>query len=203
MTVNFAKQGKPALWFTYEVPARQFLSQFPELPMIYMPRQLKAYAMDWLEERIKESFLKYRTRIVIIDHLHYLFDIQRSKNPSIDIGAIIRKLKGIAVSQEMIVFLLCHTTKGKESGALSYENIRDSSMVSQESDTVLMVKRTPNDGENTARVRVEFHRRTGVLEKVVNLQKQRGLLYEADKTTEAVDSSPRPVSRRDDRADYR
>ena len=183
LTVNFAKQGQPALWFTYEVPVRQFLSQFSELPMIYMPAKLKAHALDWLEDRIIESFEKYHTRIVFIDHLHYLVDMARMKSPSLEIGTVIRRLKGIAVNNELLVFLLCHTTKGKHDGTLSYESIRDSSFVSQESDSVFMVKRTPEDGENTAKLRVEFHRRTGVLEKVVDLTKIGGMLHEAATVT--------------------
>ena len=120
LTVNFAKQNQPALWFTYEVPVRQFLSHFPELPMIYMPAKLKAHALDWLEDRILEGFEKYCTRIVFIDHLHFLFDLGRTKNPSLEIGTVVRRLKGIAVNNELIVFLLCHTTKGKQDGTLSY-----------------------------------------------------------------------------------
>lgn len=204
LTVNFSKQGKPALWFTYEVPARQFLSQFPELPVLYMPTKLKAHALDWLEERIMESFLKYRTRIVIIDHLHYLVDMAKMKTPSIEIGQVVRRLKGIAVNHELVIFLLCHTTKGKADGSLSYENIRDSSFVSQESDTVFMVQRKPDFGDNAARVRVEFHRRTGVMEKTVDLVKEGGLLYEADKPFEVAEvyDSPRPESRRNSYGNY-
>jgi RecA-family ATPase len=179
LTVNFAKQGQPGLWFTFEVPASQFLSQFPNLPILYMPAKLKPHALDWLEDRIVESFEKYHTRIIFIDHLHYLLDLARMKNPSIEIGAVVRRLKGIAVNREMVIFLLCHTIKGKQDGTLSYESIRDSSFVSQESDTVFMIKRTPEEGENTARLRVEFHRRTGVMEKVVDLVKVDGLLREA------------------------
>jgi archaellum biogenesis ATPase FlaH len=178
LTVNFEKQGQPSLWFTYEVPARQFLSQYPVLPTIYMPAKLKVHALDWLEDRIIESFEKYHTRIVFIDHLHYLVDMARMKSPSLEIGTVVRRLKGIAVNNELVVFLLCHTTKGKQDGTLSYESIRDSSFVSQESDSVLMIKRTQEDGENTARLRIEFHRRTGVLEKVVGLTKTDGLLRE-------------------------
>lgn len=178
VTINFEKQNQPSLWFTYEVPARQFLSQFPELPMIYMPGKLKAHALDWLEDRIIESFEKYHTRIIFIDHLHYLVDMARMKSPSLEIGTVVRRLKGITVNNELIVFLLCHTTKGKQDGTLSYESIRDSSFVSQESDSVFMIKRTPEDGENSARLRVEFHRRTDVLEKVVDLVKVDGLLRE-------------------------
>ena len=178
LTVNFGKQNHPPLWFTFEVPAHQFLAQFPQVPVLYMPAKLKPHALDWLEDRIVESFEKYRTRIVFIDHLHYLLDLARMRTPSIEIGAVVRRLKGIAVNREMVIFLLCHTIKGKQDGTLSYESIRDSSFVSQESDTVFMIKRTPEEGENTARLRVEFHRRTGVMEKVVDLVKVDGLLRE-------------------------
>jgi len=179
LTVNFAKQNQPGLWFTFEVPAREFFDRFPRMPVLYMPAKLKPHALDWLEDRIIESFEKYRTRIIFCDHLHYLLDLARMKTPSIEIGAVVRRLKGIAVNREMVIFLLCHTVKGKQDGTLSYESIRDSSFVSQESDTVFMIKRTPEEGENTARLRVEFHRRTGVMEKVVDLVKVNGLLREA------------------------
>ena len=179
-TVNFTKQMVYPLWFTFEVPARQFLSQFRDpLPLIYMPQKLKPRAMDWLEDRVYESFEKYHTRIIFIDHLHYLVDLARQKQVSLEIGTIIRRLKSLAVDGNFVIFLLCHTTKGKQDGTLSYESIRDSSFISQESDCVIMIKRTPDDGENTARARVEFHRRTGVLEKTIALIKHDGLLCES------------------------
>lgn len=177
LTQNFVEHHHPPLWFSFEVPPRQFLNQFERLPFIYMPSKLKAHAMDWIEERIQESFAKYNTRVVFIDHLHYLFDIQKSRNPSLDIGAIIRRLKGIAVNNEFVIFLLCHTSKAKDENE-SYESIRDSSFVAQESDCVIMVKRTPEEGDNYARARVEFHRRTGVMEKVIFLQKVGNYLVE-------------------------
>jgi hypothetical protein len=178
LTMAFAKQQYPSMWFSFEVPIRQFLSQFPEIPLIYLPAKLKAHVMPWVEDRIYESFLKYHSRIVFIDHLHFLFDIGRAKNPSLEIGSVIRKLKTIAVKGGFLIFILCHTVKGKSETDLSYESIRDSSFISQESDSVLMIKRTPDIGENTARLRVEFHRRTGALEKVVNLVKADGYLHE-------------------------
>ncbi len=177
LTQNFTKHNYMPLWFSFEVPARQFIGQFDKVPFIYMPSKLRAHAMDWIEDRIMEAFQKYNTRIVFIDHLHYLFDIQKSRNPSLDIGAIIRRLKGIAVNNEFVIFLLCHTSKARDQDE-SYESIRDSSFVAQESDCVIMVKRTPERGEMCARARVEFHRRTGVIEKVVFLQKQGSYLVE-------------------------
>lgn len=178
LSKNFTAQNYSPLWFTYEVPARQFLSQFDAIPFLYMPAKLKAHSMDWIENRIMESFLKYNTRIIFIDHLHYLFDIGRSRNPSLDIGAVIRRLKIIAVENEFVIFLLAHTSKGKSDADDSYESIRDSSLISQESDAVIMVKRVPDIGETCARARLEFHRRTGFLEKVCYLQKQGNYLVE-------------------------
>lgn len=181
LSVNFSRLNQSPLWFSFEVSARQFINQFVKVPFIYMPSKLKAHAMDWIEERIMESYAKYNTRIVFIDHLHYLFDIQKSRNPSLDIGAIIRRLKGIAVNNEFVIFLLCHTSKAKDENE-SYESIRDSSFVAQESDCVIMVKRTPSEGETFARARVEFHRRTGVMEKIVYLQKEGSYLVERSPT---------------------
>ena len=184
LTVAFSKQQYTPLWFSFEVPARQFLGQFRELPLIYMPQKLKAHALTWFKERCEESFQKYHTRIIFIDHLHYLIDLARLKNPSLEIGQVIRQLKTLAVEKGYIVFLLCHTTKGASDTVMSYESIRDSSFVSQESDCVLMIRRTPGDGETAARLRIEFHRRTGVLEKVIKLFKHDGYLVEREEEGE-------------------
>lgn len=172
LTAAFMDQGSFPLWFSYEVPARQFLRQFPKVPHLFMPMDLKPNAMDWIEERIVEALQKFNCRCVFIDHLHFLFDMGRSRNPSMDIGQVIRKLKGIAIREEIVIFLLCHTQQPKEGDeGLSYEKIRDSSFVAQESDSVIMIARTPEKNKNHAVVRVEFHRRTGVMKEKVFLEK--------------------------------
>jgi archaellum biogenesis ATPase FlaH len=187
LTVQFIKQQYFPLWFSFEVPVRQFLNQFHTLPLIYMPAKLKAHALPWFEERVYESFEKYHTRIIFCDHLHYLIDLAKIKNPSIEIGQIIRQLKSLAVAGQFVIFLLCHTTKGSNEDTLSYESIRDSSFISQESDSVLMIKRKPELGDGRAKLSVQFHRRTGALEKEVNLIKHDGYLveHEDDKQYEA------------------
>lgn len=180
MSVNFADQGEIPLWFSYEVPARQFINQFPRTPDLFMPLELKPHSMEWVEERIMEALIKYGTRTVFIDHLHYLFDIGRSRNPSLDIGEIIRRLKGWTVKHELIIFLLCHTQQPRmgDSG-LGYEKIRDSSFVAQESDSVFMIARTPTDqNKNLAQMRVEFHRRSGAMKEVIDLTKRGHWLFE-------------------------
>jgi len=61
---------------------------------------------------------------------------------------------------------------------MSYDSIRDSSFIAQESDCVLMIQRTPWFAENAARLSVQFHRRAGVLKKDIKLIKFKGLLIE-------------------------
>jgi len=180
LTSNFSKQNKLACWFSYEVPHRQFLDQFPVLPLFYLPKKNKAQDFDWFMERCLEAFFKYNTRIFFIDHLHYLIDMARVRNPSLDIGVIVRRIKRFAVDNDFIIFLMAHV--GKNTGDdLSWKDLRDSSFIGQESDCVIMIQRTPKEGQNRARASIEFHRRTGIMEWMIYLEKQKGLLVEVMK----------------------
>ena len=172
LTYEFSKQNEFPLWFSFEVTAKYFLRAFPDLPLFYMPRKLKMNALDWVEEKCHEAYKQYNTQIIFIDHLHYLVDMAHVRQPSLEIGTIIRRLKLMAVEHEYIVFLLCHTAKGATAGDLTYESIRDSSFIAQESDSVLMLKRDTNNPESQqAKLLVDFHRRTGVLHQVISLIK--------------------------------
>lgn len=176
-TKNFYHQQIISLWFSFEVPAKQFISQFgQDLPLIYMPAILKAASIPWLKDRILEAQAKYNIKAVFIDHLHFLFDLMASKNTSLQIGQVIRTLKSIAIQNDLLIFLLAHTQKGEGD---SYSNIRDSSFVSQESDSVLMVKRrSEKDKKTEGLVSVEFHRRTGVMREIVPVVKVGNFLEE-------------------------
>ncbi len=176
-TVAFSKQKQYPCWFSYEVPARQFLEQFPQLPLFYLPTSNKSQDFNWFMERCLEAYCKFGARIFFIDHLHFLVDMARVSNPSLEIGAIVRRIKRFAVDNDFVIFLLCHIKK-QESDDLSYKDLRDSSFIAQDSDTCIMIKRTPKNGQNTAKARVEFHRRTGIMEYVVKLEKKNGLLFE-------------------------
>jgi hypothetical protein len=171
ITRNISAQQYFALWFSYEVTPRGFINCFDgdDLPLFYLPDGLKARSMEWIEGKILEGLKQYNTRVIFIDHLHYLFDLVQKSNVSLTIGSVVRRLKALAVTHKLVIFLLCHTTKpGGEGGELSYMSIRDSSFVSQESDTVFMIQRT---GDKTGQLRIEFHRRTGVFNRVIPLVK--------------------------------
>lgn len=101
-----------------------------------------------------------------------------AKNTSLQIGQVIRTLKRIAISLNQVIFLMAHTNnRVTPDGEMSYFQIRDSSFISQESDSVLMIRRSLKNKIESF-VSVEFHRRTGVLKEIVKLSKQRKLLIE-------------------------
>jgi len=178
LTVNFEQQDIKSLWFSYELTARQFLNRFDEIPFFLMPKKLRPYALDWLQERTFEAIVKHGIQVVFIDHLHFLFDMAQARNTSIQIGQIIRWLKTLALELNIVVFLLCHFHKIPLDQEPDHTNIRDSSFISQESDTGLVLWRVKKS-ENHAWLKVCYSRRTGTLEKKISIVKIDKLLREA------------------------
>lgn len=188
-TNNLVKKDINVGWFTFEVQPARFLEKFKGnekaldfglLPTVHKPGDLK-----WLFERIAEMHVTWHTRIFVIDHLHYLFDMWGTRNVSLTIGQVIRALKYLTIQGGFTIFLLCHYSKGqREENEDSYENIRDSSLIAQESDAVFLVRRMQEDGEynENALLTVEFHRRTGVMKKKVGLIKVGEFLHERSLT---------------------
>ena len=180
LTKNFIEQEVKSLWFSYELITRQFIDRWPDLPFFLLPQKLKPYALNWMKERIFEALAKYGIGAVFIDHLHFLFDMARSRNASLEIGQIIRWLKSLAVELNLVIFILCHLQKIPLDKEPDDSNIRDSSFVSQESDTGLMIWRV-HKTENEAALKVCYARRTGAWEKPpIPLIKVKGLLQEKE-----------------------
>lgn len=165
LTENFSEQGVKCLWFTYEVPVKEFTRKFREIPKFYLPNKITGDTTEWLEKKIVESIAKYGTRVVFVDHLHYIVDLRAMKqNLSVQIGMVMRDLKKIALAWGVIIFLVAHIKKTKASDMPGLEDMRDSSFVAQEADIVLMVSRLIQEGNefsSEAIVSVLAHRRTG------------------------------------------
>jgi replicative DNA helicase len=179
-TKAFCESKQEPLWFSYEMPPEQLFKSFPELPYFFLPMELKHGDMTWFEDRCVENYEKHNGVVIIIDHLHFLVDMFRIKNPSLEIGACVRRLKRLAVEQGFIIFLLCHIHKIPEGTKASHHHIRDSSFVPQEADTILMIQRIASeDGrKNRATVTVDKCRATGVFDETVNVHRVGGYLRE-------------------------
>jgi len=176
LTYNFLWQKKYALWFQYEVTPRRFLASFPDLPKFYVPMELAANDLLWLNDRILEGISKYGISCVFIDHLHFLFDILTAKNTSLQIGQVVRFLKKLAIDLNIVIFLVCHMGKIRRDEEPDDMNIRDSSLIGAESDTVLIIWRSKE--EQQAILKIRYARRSGARDKKIKLIKQEGLLHE-------------------------
>jgi replicative DNA helicase len=183
ITNSLANQDIKCLWFSYELMPLEFLSKFkPELPFFTMPKKLKGNSLKWLDERIGEHVAKHNTKVVFIDHLHFLIDMSffgQKGNTSLIIGAIMRELKKIALEHKVCIIIVAHTTKIKFEEEPALDSIRDSSFISQEADTVLMIWRRTFNGEmtNRATLAVLANRRNGNCGKV-NLIMHEGIFSE-------------------------
>lgn len=143
LTKNFAKNGVESLWFSYEVPIKQFLSKYGDnLPVSYLPKSLVSNKLVWVERKIVEAIAKYGIQVVFVDHLHYLFDLSGRNNASLEIGDLMRNLKKISIKYNIVIFLVAHLTKTKFEEKIGLEDIRDSSFISQEADYVIIIWRT-------------------------------------------------------------
>ena len=178
-----ARQKIPINIFSYEDDALQYLEAFKgetDIPL-YLPDENRPGSFKWLEERIIEGRVKFNHKIAIVDHLHYIVDMASVKI-SQDIGVVMRRLKMLAVEENMVIFIVCHQKslpEGKSEPSLY--TCRDSSAIPQECDMGLTIHRIPDldqKGQVTdsysggrAILKVDKARRSGAYRKKIYLKK--------------------------------
>jgi len=179
LTRDFCEQGHIPLWFSYEVQPMQFLNKFGKsLPIFTMPAKVVDKSTFWLEERCHEAIVKYNASIVFIDHLHFLVDMIH-RNASLEIGAIVRSVKLLALKYNLIIFLIAHTTKPSgDAKELELGAVRDSSFIEQEADTVLYLWRSKKE-QDIGTLKIAKDRKNGTFDKKITIIKSMGLFKEA------------------------
>lgn len=199
ITQNMSEEQIKSSWFTLEVTPRQFLSKIvkssKELPLFFLPNKNVDNTLDWLEERIIEAKIKYKTNVVFIDHIHQIFSLERvSTNISLEIGDMVAKIKDIAIKNDMVIFLIAHSKDPSTPTAEPrMQDIRDSGLITRLADTVIGVWRIPNDDDGggsrrkvineddtKAKIRVFKNRRDGRLGSFVMYHKNHYLSEEDD-----------------------
>lgn len=180
LTETFAQKEEFPLWFSFEMPPRSFLRSFPSIPYFYLPAQLTPYQWQWFLDRVEENRQKHDGKIIIIDHLHFLLHFFQDRNPSLEIGKLMRNLAALKNRDEYIIFLIAHIGKIADGQRATMKNIRDSSSITQEADTVLMIQRL-EDKPQGAVLTVEKARVTGVFGRTVPVKKSGGYLREETK----------------------
>lgn len=146
---NLMQQDPTAkcVFFSFEVQTGKLIQKYLSDPTIklYVPLQLKTMDFQWLKQRCLEGRDKFGCRLVLVDHLHFLVDMNTKQNMSLNIGAFMRRLKQeIAIGLGMAVVLIAHQGQAREGQAASLHTIRDSSFVAQEADSIITVSRCKN-----------------------------------------------------------
>lgn len=163
------KTHKP-LWMPFEEGAEELIEKYLERdlepPLFATPKVMKGNTLDWLEMRLIESIVKYGTDIMIIDHLHFIVPFSEERQ-DLRIGQVMRDLKAMAKKWNVVIVLIAHLKKTRVDSQPTLEEIRDSSFVAQEADTVILLWREQfkERGQliitNNVNVSVQANRRTG------------------------------------------
>lgn len=191
LTSNLSAQGVKSLWFSFEMPLRQFILGFKDIPeIVYVPKRIDSSTFLWLKNKILEAILKFGIRAVFIDHLGFLSDMATKQDRRIEIDTIVRAIKTIAKELDITIFLVHHITKIEAGTRPGYENLKESSAVAQDCDKVLMIwrdfrkltrrelegrKRSEEDTSEIeytglTKLSIELDRREGLYKKVLTLR---------------------------------
>lgn len=170
MDLTSRMKDQNPLWFPFEESAeeliRKFLERGEEPPNAYAPENMKGSAIEWIETKVIESIAKYNSKIVFIDQLDFIVPM-RGNDHSLNIGQTMRDIKGIAKKWNVVIFLICHLTKAKMDSQPTLENLKGSSSIGQEADTVILLWRESKKVgkemviSNNVNVSVQANRRTG------------------------------------------
>lgn len=142
----------------------------------YVPNQIggKKTDVDWLEERILEGILKFGSKIVLIDHLHFIIDISNEdRRFDLTITNVVKKLKEIANTYKILIFLVAHLKKTRLEEEPTINDLRDSSSIAQLADKVLLVWREAKKEDGRVKftgntyLRIGADRQTGSNEAII------------------------------------
>lgn len=145
---------------------RKFHDVGKEPPLFYTPKTINGNTTAWIEKKVVEGIVKHDSKLFFIDHLHFIVPFSSDRLDT-RIGQVMRELKTIARNHSVIVVLVAHLKKTQMEVAPTLEDLRDSSFIAQEADTVMMMWRESKRERgvmtttNNTILSVQANRRTG------------------------------------------
>lgn len=164
------REKLPSLWFSYEVLAKPLWQKFQGMGAtidtpIYMPRFNETGDINWVIDVIEKAIEKWGIKIVCIDHLGFLKAPKGNYSNAADaITHTVRALKQLAVRRGLIILMPVHMRKTNSKNP-TIEDIKDSSGIGQEADTVFFIGREKDDAglpTQQAKVWLVKNRKTGI-----------------------------------------
>lgn len=172
MTIELAirmKETNP-VFIPFEESAEELVRKFHDRqevpPLFYTPKNITGNTISWIEKKVVEGIVKFNSKLFFIDHLHFIVPFSSDRLDT-RIGQVMRDLKKIAKEHEVIIVIVAHLKKTNMVVSPTLEDLRDSSFIAQEADTVLMMWRAAErrDNEmvitNKTLLSVQANRRTG------------------------------------------
>lgn len=164
------KETNP-VWLPFEESAEELIRKFYERgdapPLFYTPQSMADNSLQWIEKKVVEGKVKFNAQLFFIDHLHFIVPFTSDRLDT-RIGTTMRYLKTIAKTHNVTIVLISHLKKTNMTVAPTLEDLRDSSFIAQEADTVMMLWRLSGkneDGEvvttNKTILSIQANRRTG------------------------------------------
>lgn len=113
-----------------------------DIPYFYAPKMNIKYTIDWLEERISESWSKHNTKVVYIDHFGYLkSDRFHQGGFDMTIVDMLQRIRNIAKELGITIVTSVHTTKLDPTTIPTSDNLKGSAGFRQEADVIMMLWR--------------------------------------------------------------
>lgn len=122
---------------------RQRMKFKREIPHFYFPADRGSKEdIDWIEEKILESIIKYGTKVVFIDHLDFIKDfVPSNERNDLQIQNVYNQLKRLAKKLNVCIVIIAHLKKVVIDKAPDLNDIADSRAIAQLSDKVIIVWR--------------------------------------------------------------
>jgi len=188
--------GYNPLWFPFEESAYELVRKCIERgvvpPKAYTPKSLEENKLEWMEMKMIEAKVKFNSQIVFIDHLEYI--VPKGFDEVQETSKIMRELKGIAKRLNIVVVLLCHLKKVKIDTQPTTEDVKGSTSISQQADTIFLLWRETKreDGKvvttSNVNVSIQKNRRFGQTGNI-KMVFDNGRFIEQDWSTDAEQAS--------------
>jgi archaellum biogenesis ATPase FlaH len=110
---------------------------------LYFAHQYR-FTKEEVMNTIRESVRRYALELVVFDHLHFLVRSENERsNVSSQVSSAVRDFKLLAEELDVPIILICQPKKiaGSFRKKMTIEDLRDSSSIGQDADTVIIVHR--------------------------------------------------------------
>jgi len=184
------------LWFPFEESAYELVRKCIERgvtpPRAYTPKSLEENKLEWMEMKMIEAKVKFNSQVVFIDHLEYI--VPKGFDEVQETSKIMRELKGIAKKLNIVIVLLCHLKKVKIDTQPTTEDVKGSTSISQQADTIFLLWRETKreDGKvvttSNVNVSIQKNRRFGQTGNI-KMVFDNGRFIEQDWSTDAEQAS--------------